>query len=422
MREMDMATKMITDSDKFVEYKYQITEFYIIIDGKKTELPTERISDFKIEHYFESASFPIFKITTVMEASLYYKIIKNKDNVKFKLRMQSYYVSRGETKKSLLTDVINDTFSFFPDDDNEDLTKDQKKEAGTYNDENELSALRNVIELFLFKASIVTGLRSTINTVLKNINLTTAITYLLSKAGVTKMLMSPFDNGKTYDVLVLPPQSIENQLKYLNNNFGFHKTGTIIYFGLFHSYILSYEKGCTAWSKNEWKQTIFYILDKTNNLSLLSGAILKTGEKKNYYNVTTEGITVDSSSVSKNVITGTDATAIDMQNSSTSKSSANAKTVGKTNSTILFNNTSNKYMADTYAAQQSANSTVVSIVVDNGKLESFNPNKDFSFIFENTEYSKKYKGKYNISTAIHTFSKNGDAFNLSSALVFKKIS
>lgn len=410
------------DLDKFVEYKYVITEFYIITNGVSDPFPVERISDFKIDHYFDEATFPIFKLTCIMEASRYYNMIKNKANVKFKLRIQSYYTVRGGQEKSLMTDVINDTFSFFPDDDSDDLEKDQKKEANTYDDINKLEKLNNIVELFLFKDSFVTGLRSSFNAVLNNVNLSTAVTYLLYKAGVKKVLMSPFENTTTYKTLVLPPQSIEKQLKYLNNNYGFHTHGTMIYFGLFHSYILNYVPKCTAWYKKEWTETVIFVLEKSNPLSYLSGAIIKPDEKRYYYNAKTEGITVSSGTVSSNVITGTNATTIDMQNSNTINATSKAKTVGKQNSAILFNNSSNKYMATVYTTQQSANSTIISLALDNVKLDAFNPNKVFTFVFENAEYNKKYKGIYKISSALYNFTSNGGNYTLTAVLTFKKVS
>ena len=418
---MAVNSVIINHSDKFAEYKYIISEFFIIIGGVSTEFPIERISDFKIEHYFDEASFPIFKLTCQMEASRYYEMIKNKDNVKFKLRIQRFYTLRGETERSMLKDVINDTFIFFPDDDTDDLSKDLKQEANTTSDLNELDKLLNVVELFLFKESFVTGLRSSFNDVLNNVTLSTAVTYLLNKAGCNHVLMSPFENSKTYSTIVLPPQSIEKQLKYLNNNYGFHSKGTMIYFGLFHSYIINYMAGCTAWSKGEWTETVIFVLEKSNNLSFLSGAIIKQDEERYYYNATIEGIQVNSNTVSSNVLTGTDAISIDMQNSSTTSQKSDGKTIEKKNSTTLFNNSSNPFMASDYVAQQSSNATVITLVLENVDLEAFTPNKVFSFVFENAEYNGKYKGSYKLSSCLYSFSHNGDEFLVTAAMTFKKV-
>ena len=46
-----------------------------------------------------------------------YKILKNKKDVKFKIRIQKFYTEIGSAKKSLYRDWINDTFDLILDDD-----------------------------------------------------------------------------------------------------------------------------------------------------------------------------------------------------------------------------------------------------------------------------------------------------------------
>ena len=222
---------IVNDLDRFVKYKYAITEFYIILNGVSQQFPIEKINGFRIENYFEDASFPIFKVNLVMEPSRYFEIIQNKDNVKFKMRIQSYYTNNDSTTKSMVRDIINDVFVIFPDDSNADYEKEQKKEAGTDKDRGNLEKNQNPVELFLFQDKIVNGLRSLFNGVVHNANLSTTVAYLLQTAGAKKILMSPVDNDKVFDNIVLPPQSIERQLKYLNNNYGFHEYGTLFFFG-----------------------------------------------------------------------------------------------------------------------------------------------------------------------------------------------
>jgi hypothetical protein len=412
---------IVTQNDTFVEYKYSLEEFYIMIGSETIKLPTERITNIIIENYFDNASFPIFKVTCMLEPSRYYKIVKYKDTVKFKVRLQQFYRKNGEDNKSLMTDAINDTFALFMDDDNEDYQKYLKKEANTLDDINQLDKVNNKVELFLFKDGFVTGLRSTFNTVLNGVDMCTAATYLLYKAGVRNVLMSPFENTRVYGTLILPPQSIENQLKYLNNNYGFHKEGTMIYFGLNNSYVLNCKAGCTAWKKGEYKETSICVLDRTNPTSLLSGAILKKGDNKYYYNVKVEGIDIAATTMSTNVLTGTDACAIDMKSSSTTSVSSNSLTRGSNNSTILFNDSSNPYMAKTYAAQQHANSTVITLAMENVNMDGFTPNKAFSIIFEDATLNKKYKGTYRISSSVFNLNGTGLWFNSTSAIVLKKV-
>lgn len=412
---------LVSEKDKFVEYKYTISEFYIIINGKTEKFPVERVGDIKIEHNFEEWSLPVFKISLQINASTYYKIIKNKDNIKFKLRMQSFYVNPDEpTDKSLLRDVINDTFVVFEDSDNNEYEENLKKQTGKIDDTDSPDDADNIVEFFLFK-EFITNLRSTINVLLKDCDMTTAIAYLLNKANVKNVLMSPLDNKETYEQLLLPPQSIDKQLQYLNNNYGFHKNGTVIYFGLLYSYILDYKNTCTAWYKNEWTDTIIYVLDKTNKYTKYRCAIMKSKEKKYYCCASTDGIDTSSGSISENVINGTDISVVDVYTNSSSELESGSKVVGKANTKILYNTTSNTYMSTTYLAQQKANSVTISIVIENMVLEAFNPNKIISIIFEDSKLNAKYKGKYKVANAIHTFAMGGDDYRLTSTLYLKKV-
>lgn len=411
---------LIKKEDQFAEYKYKVTEFFIIINGETDKFPVERISDWKINHYFEEASFPILKFNLMMEPSRYYKIIKNKNNTKFKVRIQSYFIKDGNASdKSMMRDIINDTFVIFTDENNDDYDIDEKKEAKTDKDENELDKVGNNIELFLFKDN-VTKIRSTNNFILESCDLTTAVTYLLGKAGVSKVLMSPFDNTKSYPQLILPPQSIEKQLKYLNSSYGFHRKGSLIYFGLFHTYVLDYKGGCTAWYKKEYKETNIYVLEKTNHDGSLGSNILKPNVEQFYVNVLTEGVDIQNNSLSANNIQGVKPTVVNMRENSTQSQSPGISAPSE-NETMFFNNSQNEYLAEAVAAYQQSNNIIITIEIENVNIEAFNPNKKYNIIFENTQLNQKYKGTYRISEASHHFTNNGDDFILTSSLTFKKV-
>lgn len=401
---------IVNDKDRFIEYRYSITEFYMVINGESIEFPVERISGMKIENYYNMAIFPIFKVTVLIEPSRYYAILKNKDNVKFKIRVQSYFndVDKPENK-SMLRDVINDVFILFPDESNEDFEKELKKDAKTNKDENELDKTTNPVELFLFRDSIVTGLRKTFNTVLKNCDLITTVVYLLNKAGVKNVLLSPFDNTAVYDHIVIPPLTIEKQLRYLNNNYGFHKNGTMIFFGLTNSYILNYTGTCTACKQNEWEETVIYILEKSNPQSALSSAIKKYNEKRFYINITTNDIEINSGVVSSNVIHGTDAMIVNVNKGDSTHIKTNVNTVGEHNTAVIYNTTSNEYMPNVYKIQKNSDDFTLSIVMRGISIEAFNPNKGISVIFESPTLNSKYKGKYRVVAATNIF--NGSALN-----------
>lgn len=414
------GSNLIKDGDKLSSHHYVISEFIVLYDGEQDIIPIERIYSWKIEYYFDNAIFPIFKLSVAMEPSRYYKIIKNKSTVKFKVRVQMYYTTNDNPdEKSMLRDYINDTFVFYPEDDNSDFTEGVKQE--NFDDLNQLDYIDNYVEFFLFK-DIVTKLRAPCNYVLTGVNMCTAVTYLLYKAGVKNVLMSPFENTKTYGQLVIPPQSVEANIRYLNNNYGFHKKGSMVFFGFLHNYILNCKEGCTAWYKKEWTDSIVYILSKSNTKTAIDGAFIRPDEEKFYTLIQADAITISNSNVASNVLEGVNPTVIDMKSSSTSSQSSGAKDVSSENSNILFNDTSNSFMAETYAFQYKSNNTILTAIVENVNIEAFNPNKKIQIIFENAEHNKKYSGSYRISSAIYNFQHSSGDFSVSAILTFKKIS
>ncbi len=418
-------TSIYTADDQLVEYRYKIESVFILIKDESFEIPAERVIKWKIDADYEQATFPVFGINILLESSRYYKIISNRNDVRFKIRFQSYNHDKHTEHDSLMKDCINEEFKLYIEDYNSDYEANLKKEINNSlnkeEDVNELDGLQNEVEFFLFK-SYVTGMRSTINTVFNYCNLTTAIAYLLNRAGVKNTLLSPLDNTKVYDSIVIPPLTVDKALRFLNNNFGFHKYGTMIFFDLYRNYIIDYKERCSAWEPDEITNVIICVLDKTENGTYQPGGILKINDNKNYYyNVSSDVITINSKSITSNLITGTDAVSIDSQNSSTENISSNSKVIDSNNTTVLFNDLSNPYMATAYTMMQYSNSTIISLATEGIDIKHFTPNKSFKFIFQDASLNNKYNGVYRLVRSIYSFNKNGDYFLLTAALSFKRI-
>ena len=82
---------LVNPDDTYIHYQYIIKEFFILINGENIRINNERIGAIKIVNDYVENLFPIMSITLNLDAGLYYKIIKNKKDVKFKLRMQKFY-------------------------------------------------------------------------------------------------------------------------------------------------------------------------------------------------------------------------------------------------------------------------------------------------------------------------------------------
>ena len=77
-------------------------------------------------------------------------------------------------------------------------------------------------------------------------------------------------------------------------------------------------------------------------------------------------------------------------------------------------------IASTYTNQASMQSVIIQVNTQDYDISAVAPNKKFSVLFEDTQYLKKYKGTYQLTSAYHTFLKEGEDFTLNSVLTVKK--
>ena len=413
---------LVTDKDKFLENKYTMSEFFMIIDGETHEIPVERIHSFKIENYYLEAIFPIFKVVISLESARYYAMIKNKDKVKFKIRIQTYsHNVDTPSEHSMNRDLINDTFVFFPEASGDDLERELKKEAGTLDDNDVLDQINDGIELFLFKDGVVNNLRKQVNYVLSDLNLATATLFLLHNAGVKNLIMAPLDNTDSYSEIILPPLSIDNQIRYLDTNYGFYKDGMIFFIGLTNSYLIPYNGKCAGYKKNEWKETVIYVFEKNNVQSAASNSIKKSNEERFYINLPSDSLDINNDTVTENVISGTDAIMVNTQKNSSSNITIDAPTIGGKTKKTIYNELSNPFTETMYRNLEQSNSVTMTFALQNINIEAFEPNKAVSMIFESPTLNKKYKGEYVVVSAIHAFTGSSEMYECYSVISLKKL-
>ena len=414
---------LIQDTDRFVQYRYRVSEFIIMVGGENIKLEPMQIVGMTISEDFETDIFPVFKVQITIEPEVYIKMVKNKDKVKFKVRVQKYSTDQSTGKKSLYTDYINDIFTVFLDDTDsnydEKLTKQKRKTDGIGDRDVSMHLLNEKIDLFLFKEEYVVNIKKRINFIPKSINMITTIAYIMTESGISGALVSPLDNRKTYSPLMLPALNTFKLLQYLDYNFGFYKNGALIYFGLDRPYILNYKKGCTAWSGGEWKETVFIILESSNEHNKMASAIIRGGEQKYYINAQRKDVNATNASISNNAIGGSDAYVINADQQSVNTVASGAKTRGGAAQTRVINDTQNEFIGQTFAAQQAASSTIITVSVTNVDLSAFTPNKDTSFIFEDSVANSQYKGHYHLANGYYKFIKEGEDFTVEVTNTYK---
>ena len=115
-------------------------------------------------------------------------MISEKDSVRIKIRIQKYYTKEGKTKKSLYSDYINTTFSLILDDNDEDTEEELRKLQYPKGDENQLNAIANDVELYLFKAALIKATKRMINNIHKKVTVSDEIADIATQLSLKNSL------------------------------------------------------------------------------------------------------------------------------------------------------------------------------------------------------------------------------------------
>ena len=421
-------SSFLGENDKLFIYKYVVDEFKIVNGPSTISLGPLNVAAMVIEHNYITNVFPFFKVILNLTPATYDYILTNKDDIKFKVRILKLPMEKTTGTKKMKTEVINSVFSTYLDMDNSTFDKSeykrrQKMKTASKEDKDDLYNMTNVLELCLFNDSYVSKLRGTVNFVMSSGNVGSCIGYTLSKLGVSNVLMSPLENSKSYSPFVMPAYSGIDALSYLDQNFGLYKAGSMIYFGLKRGYILNCKGGCTAYEPNEVKKTTLLVGKSGGGVDTAVGTIKVPNQKENEYRIALSPNAVKTTSASgiTNVLSGVDAHVVNTGSTSIMTGTSGAKTKsGVAYSNNMIDDSENECVASTYAAQQKMKGTMVTITAQDINIEAFEPNKEFSFIFEDTVSNKEYKGSYKISSSIISFS-GGPEWTVDIAATFSKV-
>lgn len=384
---------IINEKDKILHYYYEVKDFYFTIKKVKTKMHDYQLKSIMILNDYAGNLFPVIQIKMALDAKTYYEIIKNKENVKVKIRIQKYTREPGKAERSINKHYIDDTFTLILDDADEDLFEDVRNT--NHNGklaEDELFENANTVEFFLFKASLLKATKRRINKILSSATVTDAIGLIATKLGIDNILMTPANNKREYQPLIIPPLRAVDAIRYIDTFYGIHNTGSMFYFGIENSYILKYGGGTSAYRPGEI-QNVRIIIPKAGSLAAQNTcSIQKENDKNCYYLVGDhETIRFENRSNTKGLLKGNQVQVIRIPQGGEEGAGAG------TNKKIIVNRGYSEYLGSMYLAQINSLNTVLTIEFSDINLDAIQPNKRYTIIFEDTKLHKKYHGRYILS-------------------------
>ena len=410
---------LVDDSDEIHFYKYHLKELYIIFSDGPYKVDNNRLCDItEMENYLDDL-YPIFKIRLTFEPSIYYKLIKEKDTLKIKINLQKYYRVNDKGEKSPFSKFISDTFELILDDDDENMSKDIHEKEFPQGDENELNAVTITKELFLFKKFVIKAKNVVINKVFENMTPANGLSYILSKLGISKnTLRDKIDNHITYKEFMMPPLTINKEIRFIDSYYGFHKTGSVIFFGLSRSYVLRFSSKTNAFEEHEIKDICFIVPKQGSSITDSYAMLYKKGDKKKkYVLVEPENFIPSNPDRTESVINPESVEIVSPDDGDVRQEDSST-----TNKKIIVAKGENPYYESIYKAYVNSGKSKIDIYVKDVDATIFEPNKHYSFLFEDTSLAKKYKGKYFLCNKESVFVKEGEDFTTEIKLQLRKLS
>lgn len=419
----------ILNEQKLDIYNYFITSFDILYpSGGSTKIAPSMVYKMSKVDDYDNNCFPLFNVQFHVNINDYYKILKEKTGVKFRIRLQKAKMDKYNTTstKVIKQDVFNEVFSCYITDStpfyDEKLYNKAKEVRGSKNTTSpeDFSATMN---LYLFKEKDIEGTRKIVNKVLGQLTLTDMVFDLYSSCGLGQnLLMQKFDNNTVYSEIVIPPLPMLGTLQYLESNYqNFYNGSSIIFFDFVTKYILKKQLGCAAWKSQEFKQTVFLVREATSSQREQVSCEKNAKEKKYYISVTPEMVTVDKTSITKDVTDASNIMIVDAKTGRTDSISMGLDTRGSGSTKVVYNEHHNSRLAKEVEANLKSDGMSIFITCPNIDVDALTPNKEFVVKFLDKQTTGDLSGTYRLSSVSHQFMSNGSSgFNISTVIKLTK--
>ena len=410
------------DPSKTISYYYKVESATMILpNNKKINIETTKIDSFALIKDFTNNYLPVFRFSSTLSAYQIYNIIDNKDTIRFHIKISEYKYdyNKNVLKKSSL---IDDLFCTIIEEETPNMDK-KLMENAKYNGEavngEKLNDFGSYMELYLFRENDLNIIKKVNNTVITNANMTTVCTYLLSSAGVKKMLMTPLHNNNVYEQILIPPYTLLGAFRFLEQNYGFYNTYSTLFFDYDTGYMISHRMPCNTYRRGEVNKISLYIGAEDSSQSFYSGIIEKSSSDI-LVNITKNAASFTNSSLTKDQIQGTDVITIDQSTGNINRNVSKSNTVGNKGIQILINKYNNPFIVSAEAYKTNEASVSLTCNIKMCSVNYFTPNKEYNVILEDSESNKLYKGLYRLTYATHTFERKGEEFQVSTVANFSR--
>ena len=411
-------------TDRSVHYRYIISSVDILIPNKETiNVPNGQIVDILIEKDFDTNVYPILHLGLTLTPSNIYDILDNKTTVRFRVRVDKYAYNKNDEKYRYKEFAFSEIFGIYIDDNNAQLDKELYRQTKNIQaNATDITDMYTTYDFFLFKDNDLDAGRKLINAVLTDCNMSDALTYMLSVAGASNVLMALPDNRNVYNELLIPPITLIKGINYLQNVYGIYKHGILLFFDMNRTYLINKRGDATAYSRDEYT-SVYIFCYKSDNENTLAGGCYKDTTRHSYgINISRTNIDMKTTTIIEDQLSSTNVISVDSKSGASVSVNPDVSHRGTATERVVVNRYNNEYIDEELMVRKEEKSSIIETVFFGVDMDILTPNKRFIFAFEDSLVQKRIGGTYRIKKVTFGFEKEGSELSVTARAVFVKIS
>ena len=358
--------------------KYKIDKFIIVIGDEYITIVPENISSFIIYNDYTNAIIPLIKVTFVTSATNIFKVITNKDIVRFYVTMNSYMVDETGKKITLNNSMYRNVFRTYIDENTPDIDKELRD--AKYTESEKMNS--DVMSIYLYDVNIVEKLYTSYNNIFTNISVFEAMMYYMSKV-ISNCTLScdVFDNmDDRHKSMIIPTMTVKDIISYIDSYYGLYDCGSIIFMDTNKQYMLRYDL-----AKSDKVITI-YLYSKLDNKSIKTGMYY---DKNNTYIVSDiYNININKMSLSQDLLLGNNIYVVDGENNIIDNIN-----LGKSNR-VIHNDTPNKFVKGVIESKVRSMDIEIDLSVTGIDITKLTPDTKIKVVFDNPQLTKEYSSYF----------------------------
>lgn len=391
-----------------VLYKYRINEIYFIREKEVLQLNWTNVVSFKIGKNYDENIRPEYILTLQLDNKTNMWISRYQNDFQVYLDIHKVLTDNNGNQIGPTTQFMRGIFiAFNPTSSSISIDRLQNTN-GTINnssDTNDLSEMmaNAPVTIGLIQRDMFNKSMTPANVIVQKDNLQNIVLSMLTRAGFKKVLMSPFQNYNMYSDVIIPPLPLFRAIQYLDNKYGFYKSGAIIFYDYDTVYIIDSSMKHLVFPSGESPYLTLNIFESTKNI--VNGHVTGTTKKEIYVANSTTNIVFGEDF---HTSVGSTTTVVDPSSGEQSTITYPSKNVNALESSnVVFSSTES---AEFIKQRQLENKVKIGFAGYHYDIDTFKPNILTSVYHSNSDIQSRIDGKYRITAVTCELFNQGDNF------------